>query len=275
MTYSQSRFSQFIVAGLAVIFSAPVFAKELVFGTPPTQSPEVTARIFQPLADYLGKVSGHKIVVKPAKNFHEYTRKMRNDEYDLILDGPHFIKYRIDKMGHNVLVKQPGDLQFAVVVAADSPVSDYNNLVGKRVCSPGVPHLGTLTFLDLYTSPIRQPVLRPVQSFKDAIECVRGGKATAAVVRDKFWLKKVKNKQGLKVIYVTKTKMPARGLTVNNKTVDKVTQQRIMSALLGTKSQELVQQALSTVGGKRFVKADHNEYARQEELLAQVWGFHI
>ncbi len=274
MTYSQSRLIQIFVVGFSLVFSSHALARDLVFGTPPTQSPEVTLRNYQPLADYLGKITGQKIVLKPAKNFYQYTRKMRNNEYDLILDGPHFIKYRLDKMQHTVLVKQPGDLRFAIVVANDSPITDHQQLISKKVCSPSVPHLGTLTFLGLYSNPIRQPTMKPVQGFKHAIDCVRSGKATAAVVRDKYWLKKVKDKQGLKVIYVTKNKMPARGLTVNTATVDGGTQERIKQALLSDKSQALVKQALSTIGGSRFVTADQVEYASQEELLTMVWGFH-
>jgi len=250
-------------------------SKALFFGTPPTQSYEVTKKNYQPLADYLSKKIGTKIIVKPAKTFHEYTRQMKKGYYDIILDGPHFIKYRIEKMEHVVLVKQPGKLKFAIIVNSKSKIKNYKELMNQRVCAPATPHLGTLTFLDLYPNPVRQPLLIPVQSFKHAIACIKSGKSIAAVVRDKFWFKKVKNKKDLKVLYITKNDMPARGLSVNKVTVKYATQKKIILALTSGKAKKIIKKALSTIGGTKFVKAKQAEYANLNELLSMVWGFHI
>jgi len=126
-----SHFSVFfsvLVIALISLQSGSVLAENpLIFGTPPTQSTALTKTNYQPLANYLGKVIGRKIAVKPAATFHEYTRKMKAGYYDLILDGPHFIKYRIEKMKHIVLVKQPGELKFAVVVRKDSKLKVIKN----------------------------------------------------------------------------------------------------------------------------------------------------
>jgi ABC-type phosphate/phosphonate transport system substrate-binding protein len=270
--------SRLLIILLSILVTNSAIAaksKALIFGTPPTQSYELTKKNYQPLADYLSKQIGQQVIVKPAKSFHEYTRKMKNSYYDIILDGPHFIKYRIEKMKHIVLVKQPGKLKFAIVVSSDNDIKNYKELMNKRVCSPATPHLGTLTFLDLYSNPIRQPLLIPVQSFKHAIACVKDNKAVAAVVRDKFWFKKVKNKKDLKVLYITKNDMPARGLSVNKITVNDLTQHKIISALTSKKAKKLIKKALSTVGGTKFVKAKQAEYANLNELLSMVWGFHI
>ncbi len=247
----------------------------LIFGTPPTQSYELTKRNYGELANFLSEKIGRTVVIKPSHSFHEYTRKMKNNYYDIILDGPHFIKYRIDKMKHQVLVKQPGKLNFAIVVNENSTIKDFNELYNKRVCAPATPHLGTLTFLELYKNPIRQPLLIPVQSFRQAIACVKNNKAIAALVRDKFWFKKVKDKTGLKVIYITETDMPARALSVNKSKVDIETQLKLVEVLTSEKSESVIKKALSTVGGKKFVKAEQSEYANLHELLSMVWGFHI
>lgn len=249
--------------------------EKLIFGTPPTQSPEVTLVNYQPLADYMGEMIGRKIVVEPAKTFYGYSKKMRSGHYDIILDGPHFIKYRIDKMHHVVLVKQPGDLKFVVVVNRKSNINHYNDLFNQRVCSPASPNLATLTYLDLYKSPIIQPITVSVRSFKNAIECVKASKAKAAVVPIKFWLTKIKKKNGLKVIYITKNKMPARGLSVNKKTISVAERRKLIYALTNITSKSLVKKAMSTVGGSHFVKASQSEYTRIHSVLSLVWGFHI
>jgi len=86
---------------------------ELVFSTPPTQSVAVTKKNYQPLVDYISGVIHQKIVLKPAKNFREYTKNIRENKYDMIFDGPHFINWRIRKQNHVVVAKQPGELHFA------------------------------------------------------------------------------------------------------------------------------------------------------------------
>jgi len=271
------EFKLYLIVVLLLVslnFKQAFAADTLIFGTPPTQSYELTKKNYQPLANYLSERIGQTVIVKPAKSFYEYTRIMKNNGYDIILDGPHFVKYRIDKMQHQVLVKQPGKLKFVIVVKSESKINNLKQLLNQRVCSPSTPHLGTLSFLELYPNPVRQPLLIPVQSFKHAIACVTNNTATAAVVRDKYWIKKIKDKKGLKVIYITENNMPARALSVNNQKVNKKTQTKIISALTDEKAQSLIKKALSTVGGTKFIKAEQAEYAELHELLSMVWGFH-
>lgn len=249
-------------------------ADELVFSTPPTQSPAQTIENFQPLVEYLTQVSGRKITIKPARNFYEYAREMRAGKYDIVFDGPHFIKYRIDKLHHVVLAKQPGDLRFVVVVKKDTSYKTLNDLVTRKVCAPRVPHLGTLTFIELYQNPMRQPDMLPVQGFGPALKCLDDGKAQAAVLRDKFWLNKVQDKADYRVIYTTERKMPARGVTISSR-VDADTRQRIASALVNLQGKRYLEKAFSTFGGSRFVLAEQKEYDGLEDLLQIVWGFHI
>jgi ABC-type phosphate/phosphonate transport system substrate-binding protein len=107
-----------LLAFMSVLASHAAVAdnSQLVFSTPPTQSPETTLKNYQPLVDYLSKSIGQKIVITPAKNFQEYTKNMREGNYDILLDGPHFIKWRIDHQHNVVVAKQPGELHFVVVV---------------------------------------------------------------------------------------------------------------------------------------------------------------
>jgi len=90
-----------------------------------------------------------------------------------------------------------------------------------------------------------------------------------------FGYKKVKNKEDLKVIYITETKIPARGLTVNTTIIDLDSQKALITALTSDDAKALIKTALSTVGGSKFIKADQSEYANLTEVLSMVWGFHI
>ena len=260
---------------LLVFISTPsVMAKDLIFATPPTQSPEATLKNYQPLVDYLSQTIGQTIVIDPAHNYQEYTKKMREGLYDIVLDGAHFIKWRIEKQHHVVIAKQPGDLHFVVVVKKNSKFKDMKDLWTKPICSPPVPHIGPLTLLALYNNPIREPVIVPVDSFKSGLECLQKGHGVAVLLRDKYWVNAVKDKSNLRVLYVTTRKLPARGLTVSPH-ISVTAQKKITEALTSAKGREYTEKAFSTVGGGKFVRADTKEFDSLEEVIQLVWGFNL
>ncbi len=261
---------------LATSLAGPARAEpvKLVFSAPPVQSPEQLKKNFAPLLAYLSKASGARIRIEPTRNFFEYGRRMRAGEFDFVLDGPHFVKYRMDKLNHEVLSKQPGTLRFAVVVKKDSSYKSIDDLVNQKVCSIRAPHLSTLTYLSYYTRPARQPLLFPVQSFKSAIACVQNGEAEAAIVRDKYWKNKISNKSGLRVLYITEKKMPARAFSIRRDIPDTI-KKRLKKALLSPAARPYLKTAFSGTGATRLIAARQKEYDTQEELLNMVWGFHI
>lgn len=274
MVHIKLRHFMFGFSFLFVSLSSSVLAETpvLIFSTPPTQSPETTKKNYQPLVDYLSKGIHQKIVLEPAQSFQEYTRKMREGHYDMIFDGPHFINWRIKHQENIVVAKQPGELHFAIIVKKHSEYTKLRDLWARPVCSPAVPHLGTLTLLELYSNPIREPQIVPVQSFKHALECLRQGNGVAALVRDKYWYKKA-DKKGLRILYITKRKMPGRGLTVNQR-INKRSQKIITQLLTSAKGRRFSEKAFSTIGGGKFVKANTADFKELDETLKLVWGFH-
>lgn len=263
-----------LLALICICCISNVMAKDLVFSTPPTQSAEVTLKNYQPLIDYLSKTINQHIVIEPAHNYQEYTRKMRKGEYDMILDGAHFIKWRIEKLHHTVIAKQPGALHFVVVVEKNSSIKSEKDLWAKPLCSLPVPHIAPLTLLAHYNNPIIEPIIVPVSSFKNGLECLRRGDGVAVLLRDKYWQKAVKNKSNYRVIYTTKRKLPARGLTVSSR-LSKNAQRKITYALTSLKGRKYADKALSTVGGGKFVRANTKEFDSLEEVIELVWGFNL
>jgi phosphonate transport system substrate-binding protein len=268
-------FARVALLVLLYFISAPsVMAKALIFATPPTQNAETTLKNYQPLVEYLSKTIGQTIVIDPAHNYQEYTSKMRKGMYDMVLDGAHFIKWRIEKQHHVVIAKQPGDLHFVVVVKKNSKYKDEKDLWTKPICSLPVPHIAPLTLLAHYNNPIREPVIVPVESFKSGLACLQKGEGVAVLLRDKFWQKAVKDKSNLRVLYVTKRKLPARGLTVGPR-VSLIAQKKITDALISAKGREYTEKAFSTVGGGKFIHANTKEFDSLEEVIQLVWGFNL
>jgi len=270
-----------VLALAAALLPAAVRGAEdegaLVFSTPPTQPPDVTRRNFQPLVDYLSRKSGRKIRLVPARSFLEYANKMRAGEYDMLFDGPHFIAWRIKHLDHTALAKLPGKLRFYVVVREDAGIGRVSDLVGKRVCGPASPNLATLSFIDEFRNPARQPIVIPVKSFRHALMCLKKGKSVASVFRDKFWDRKVPGgaKKGLTVLAVIDRNVPDRGFSITRE-VDAETRRKLRKALIATSDTEIAAKVLASIGGARkgFVPATDAEYRGLERLLRPVWGFH-
>src|SRR5437870_5634865 len=63
---------------------------EYVMSAPPRETPEEALRTYKPIADYLSKVTGKKIVYRWPRTWGLYRTKMVTDSIDIAFDGPHF-----------------------------------------------------------------------------------------------------------------------------------------------------------------------------------------
>lgn len=272
-----NRYTVIFVALLGMISPYQVLqaSEALVFATAPTQSPQMTRQLYQPLVDYLAKQTGREIILKPAKNFLEYTYGMRKGEYDIVFDGPHFVGWRVAKYNHKVIAKLPGSIRFVVVSRNDARIGDYKDLAGKKVCAFSSPNLLSLAFLDLYPRPGSQPILVRVNSFKEAMECVQNDEGVAAVIRDTYWAAQpYKQKQGLQLIYTTEKGFPHRAFSVGNRVDDK-TRDSIVKALIGQGGIESGDAILQRFRSKKFTPAQSSEYVGLDALLKPVWGYSV
>jgi len=64
---------------------------ELVLSAPPRESFKAGNKLYGPLAEHLTKLLGQKVTYKHPENWLHYQRELRNDVYDIVFDGPHFI----------------------------------------------------------------------------------------------------------------------------------------------------------------------------------------
>jgi len=248
-------------------------ADELVFSTAPTQPPAETLKMYQPIVDHLARVTGEKIVLKPAKNFLEYTAGIQQKKYDILFDGPQFVGWRMQQYGHKVIARLPGQIVFVVVARKDSGITDYKKLVGRKVCAFASPNLLTLGFLNQYPSPASQPIMVRVKSFKESLDCVKKGDGIASVMRDKFWEKRTpEQKHGLQLIYTTKSPYPHRAFSVS-KRVNRKTRLAILNALLDDAVSVPGAAVFNKFRSKKFMPASAREYKGMGALLSPVWGF--
>ena len=266
-----------IALGLLTVNQSTAAQGDVIsFTTAPTQSVKETKRIYGPLVDYLAKSSGKNIKLVPARNFLEYTSKMRKGKYDIVFDGPHLVSWRMDKVNHVPLARLPGELVFVAAVKDGVGITNINQLIGKKVCAVNSPNLATLTILDSFPNPARQPLIISVRSFKEAFQCMKSGKGIAAFLPVKFWNKFTKKGKtgGMSVLYSSnKTPLPTRTFSVSNR-LDEETQDKLKQAFLNTEGVEGAKPLLDRFRSKKFVPATEQEFEGLSRLLSSVWGFH-
>ncbi len=138
-----------------------VLAEEiLVFSAPPRESVTSGIKTYGPIASYLTKVTGKRVIYQHPGNWPSYTKNMRHNKYDFVFDGPHFVSWRIKHLKHRPAVKIPGDFVFAFVSKRHNPnIKQLDDLVARKVCGHAPPNQGTLRLFHLMNNPMRQPRL--------------------------------------------------------------------------------------------------------------------
>ncbi|MCK4864803.1 MAG: hypothetical protein KAT06_05205 [Gammaproteobacteria bacterium] len=154
------------------------------------------------------------------------------------------------------------------------------DLIGKNICGISPPNLSTLSVLDHYRNPVRQPVVKGIKggmkkvfnslSFKDRKKC------DAAVLRTTFHNKKLNIQQRSKIKTIFKSKaMPNQGISVSQR-ISPELKLRIKTSLTIGDVVVTTKGLLKRFAGKAtsFIPVKKKEYAGYNNLLEGViWGW--
>jgi len=249
---------------------------ELVMTAPPRENAEAGVKIYAPLAEHLTSILGEKVVYKHPKNWLEYQRDLRHDAYDIVFDGPHFVSWRVAHLKHDVLVKLPGTLEFVIVInKEDREIKEMKNLVGKKVCGIPPPNLATLTVIEQFQNPVRQPIIWGVPGgFPNVYETFRKGGCRAAVFRTTFFEKKLTDadRASMRVLYRSKA-LPNQAISVSSRIGAEHKNKIIRSLTLDETGKKATQGITKRFGGSKappFVAANKKEYEDLTLLLEGV-----
>jgi phosphonate transport system substrate-binding protein len=111
---------------------------ELTLLIHPYQTPTEIHKKFSPLADYLGKETGKRIVIKVAKGYEQQIDAVGKDEMDLAYMGPNEYVTMVHKYGKKPLlacqeINGKPFLYGMIIVKRDSPLTNLAELAGKRI----------------------------------------------------------------------------------------------------------------------------------------------
>jgi ABC-type phosphate/phosphonate transport system substrate-binding protein len=259
---------------LSVFITTEISARELILTAPPRETVEKGVKLYGPIANHLSELLGTRIVYEHPGNWLNYQRDMRNDKYDIVFDGPHFVSWRVAHLGHEVVAKLPGNLQF--VLLADKENKNINataNLIGKSFCGISPPNLSTLSVLDHFRNPARQPRIKGIKGGMGKVyKSFKEGKCDAVVLRTAFYKKKLNDAQRseLKQIYLSR-KMPNQAISVSSR-ISKEARYVIRNSLTMGTGTKATSALLKRFGGKAksMVKANNAEFLPHTALLEGI-----
>lgn len=246
---------------------------DLVFGAPPRESYAREIEVYQPLVDYLSKITGRSITYRFADNWLAYSKNMASGAYDIVFDGPAFNGWRAERLRHMPLVKLPENFVFVVIIKADDDrTRTVSDLAGRLVCAHAPPNLGTLTLLSLFQNPARQPVIVEIQGWANGYKGLIDSKCVGTVLPLGNLAKYEAGRKKLtKVLYQHKP-LPNQALSVGPRLSPEM-RTRIAQALMSNDGQSATQKLRAIYAGAEFVPANKGEYVGLGDLLSGNFYF--
>ncbi|WP_303901673.1 phosphate/phosphite/phosphonate ABC transporter substrate-binding protein [Thiohalomonas denitrificans] len=245
----------------------PASAAKLTFAVHPVLPAEQTRTAYQPLLNYLERTTGRDLELVVNRNFLSYWQMLKRGEYDIILDGPHFTDYRVQKMGYRILAKFPAAVSYTLVANPDSFILEPADLVGKRIATTPSPALGALRLSQLYPHPLRQPRIVETEDSLTAARMTVEGKTAGAIIPAGM----VGSFPSLNTVTTT-TQVPSPAVSVGPD-VDNALANALRQALLSAGDSEDGRDALESLNIDTFEPADPADYQGQAELLKDTWGY--
>jgi len=247
-------------------------SSDLRLAIQPVLSESRTRAAFAPLADYLQKVTGRKVVIKTMPNFLSYWDLVRKpDQYDLSLDAAHFTDYRADKGDFEVLAKIPDFVSYSIVVRQENLVFEPSELTAKSIATLGAPSIGAARLNAMFPNPMRQPAMIEVSSAEIGMQKLLSGEVFAAILPTPIVSQFMGNNAPLSVVSTTEP-IPHIALCASLK-LDAATRETIRAALVGAANTADGRQMLKGIGFAKFDPASKKIYQGQAQILKQYWGY--
>lgn len=255
--------------GLSVALSAmfqTATAATLNFAIQPILSEAATLRTYQPLADFISKATGDKVVIHTARDFPEYwVNQKKNNPYQIMLDNAFFTDYRNEKKQWASLVKYPGLVSYTLIVMSDNAVFEASELVGKTIASLMPPAPSGVFLGQMFRNPLRQPYIVPTTSASESLEILIEGKVIGAILPTPMVNVALQNGADL-VVVKTSVQIPFIALSVSPD-VSKEKAEQIKKALLDADKNDAGKALLKKLTIPNFEPADPSLYSGLMQYL--------
>ena len=260
-----------VLAGFlfGIAFSVPAAAANYTVSVEPNYPPDQARQVYQAMLTYLDKATGQHFVLKTYANYHVYWRDLRAaSPTDFAFEEAHFTDYRINRQHFTPLVRVADPTKFTLLVDNSMVAGGVNGLIGRRIVSMSAPSLGYLLLGELYRNPISQPEIQSVAAtWKDGVEMVFSGETDAAMVPSYI----AQTYPNLVPISESREFM-GRALSASP-TVPADVRKSVTEAMLRLHKDNSLYDVINEIGATQFVPATAAEYAGNERLLRDVFGY--
>lgn len=250
------------------------FGEALVFSAPPRETEQAGKSKYEPIADYLSRELGRPVVYKHPGTWGVYRTEMLKGKYDILFDGPHFNAYRAEKLRHNILAKIPIKHQFVVITSRSNKIiKKVTDLAGRSVCAHAPPNLGTLTLLNNFDNPMRQPVILNTKGWKNIYKGVVQRRCIGGILPLANLNKYDANQNNIRIVHRDRA-LPNQAFSAGPR-LSSSDQTRIMRALTSDRASSPTANLRSAYRvGDRFVPASNREYRGVAVYLKNEWGYY-
>jgi len=246
--------------------------QELVLAIQPILSEAQTRKAFQPLAQYISKVTGKKISISTVPNFMSYWSKIvAGQKGTIYLDAAHFTAYRARKQGYQILAKVPDTVSYTLIVRDEDMVFDPSELTGKRIATLGSPSIGAARLNSMFPNPMRQPIIVEVEDSKKGISMLLDNKVYAAIIPTPIVSQAMVEGTPISVVSTTEP-IPHIALSASPD-LDKAMVAKIRRALITAQKKPDGKAMLKKIGFAKFDPANQTVYAGQDNVLKEYWGY--
>lgn len=266
------RLLPYLFLGLVGAAPLPVWATDIKLTVQPLQEQAAMLKAYAPLAEYLGKASRQPVELRVAFDFPDYWFRLKGGkEYNMVLDGPFYTDYLIQSQGFIPLVKIPGTVSFSLIARSGDGFLDAAELVGKKIATLTPPAPPALFLSRLFTNPTRQPKIIAARSNEAAVEMLKAGKVSAAMVPTPVAAKAMMENADIATVLTT-DHIPHLALSVSPQ-IDAATRARIQKALVEAKNTPEGQALLKQLGfPEGFELATPDVYKGFSKELWEIWG---
>ncbi len=260
-------------AALATLFgfatAQGVHAAEYKLLVEPSYNVQRATEVYQPLADYLSKATGHKITLVTSRNYHFFWRDVRqNAPIDFMFAEAHFTDFRAKRFQFEPIARTVENTSYTLLGSDQLTNTTLNGLIGKGIVTMPSPSMGFAMLLQFFPDPVRQPnMMSTAQSWQDGVEIVFAGEADAAIVPT--WLQ---SQYPNLIPIATSAEFPGAAVSASP-TVPPEAKQAVKDALLKLHEAEGAYEVLSELGVSQFVEASAADYDGDEKVLEGFFGY--
>ncbi len=251
--------------------AAPLNDRPYVFVAAPRESGSRGRRDYGPVAAFLTKALGHKVIYRHPDGWITYESWIWTDHADIYFDGPQFMAWRLRHLDQTIGPRVPQSQDWRLYTWKNSPVHTLRQAaMGQVLCAPPFPNFGTLWVMSYFTNPMRQPYIRDMHGWKAIFQPVRAHTCTLGIGPRLSLHYLDPQHKGITIIQKG-PHLPNQGFTISAR-LPRAVRERIVQALLSPAGQKaMLRLRRRFAHGRRLIAGHAAMYQGADRELASQW----